>query len=730
MDGGVRQCNRVAYFGVVNPEASDFLTLAGDTRGLDGLDDTLIQEIEDSLVVRSYTDYEKKFAAVVYSFFDANSQKPIYTLERPDPQVVPPEFVTEIPLGQGNPTTGMMYTMIDSKAAGGVKNIDFGYENILSQISPKKMVQNVKQIRKELQHNYIKYEALLEGDPVKEELAEKLNNLFSETRDFFNNVPTMLAVAIQDCETRLLLGASEDGGKSEKIAVGLLNFAEDGTLKVLEAPKPDQTALALTEGETGANLAKLLESDYEESAGDEASDYVKALVVRTFSPLATTATGEVDLVKETQNHNDYLDMYTEAQAAFIKCAKPAIETMLGVYTFFGQYKVNSKSGMRPELLIMNCDPEQLTKSANISRLETYLSSVNSKTDPDKAIWFGILANLGISSASDEKEVKQIFKTSKSKKKMDLCTMETIGLLLNVLAEYQVKLFFSFETGEDSTFDKVSREGIGAFQDRCAPLMDKDFSAYAVPCLPNITVIPKNKSGVITGSLLKTDGESVEKSKEQEDIRRFWITGVYIPAAFIAAGITAAWQCPEFLREKFRKKVDPMLPGVRFDIESGNNALVVTTTLAKEISGYPQKVKNDINHQGFGFVFGSENLKTPDGKSVNHLTVYKARSLASDGYNFEPIFQTQVAAYFERTLRMLTGDNKMDNIKFFFSANPTSQMSKWISRNEFVNAIVQVGDQVTYEMDAIGNNCDIQFMFNGVAKNMRVKLNRTTAEATA
>jgi len=722
----IRQCNRTAYFGVVNPEAPDFLTLAGDTRGLDGLDDTLVQEIEESLVVRNYQEFEKRFAPVVYCFFDTISQKPVYTLERPDPQVVPPAFLTEIPLGINNPTTGMMYTMLDSKASGGVKNVDFGYANILDQISPKKMVQNVKQIRKELQHNYVKYEALPEGDPVKEELGEKLNNLFAETRDYFNNVPTMLAVAIQDCETRLLLGAPEDGGKSEKIAVGLLNFADDGTLKVLEAPKPDETALMLAESGTSAELAKLLGTDYEESAGDQSSAYVKSLVVRTFSPLATTSPGEIDLAKETENHNAYLDMYTEAQAAFLKCAKPAIEIMLGAYAFFGQYKVQSKSGMRPELVIMNCDPEQLTKSVNIIRLETYLNTVNSKTDPDKAIWFAILANLGLSSASDEKEVKQVFKTSKTKKKSDICNMETLTSLVNLLAEHQVKLFFSFETGEDTTFDKVSREGIGVFQDRCAPLMDRDFSAYAVPCFPNITVIPKNKSGVITGRLLKTDGDSVERSQAQEDIRRFWITGVYIPAAFVAAGITAAWQCPEYLKEKFRKKVDPALPGVRFDIEAGNNALAVTTTLAKEISGYPQKVKNDINHQGFGFVFGSENLKTPEGRTVNHLTVYKARSLASDGYTYEPIFQTQVAAFFERTLRMLTGDNKMDNIKFFFSANPSSQMSKWLARNEYVNAVIQLGDQVNYEMDPVGNNCDIQFIFNGVSKNMRVKLNRTTA----
>jgi len=723
----IRQCNRTAFFGLINPEADDFITLAGDTRGMDGMDDILVQEIEDKLVVRSYKEFEDKFATVVYSFFDANSQRPIYTLERPDPQTVPAEYLTEIPLGVKNPTTGMLYTMLDSKAAGGFKNIDFGYENILDQISPRKMVQNVKQIRKELQHNYLKYEALPDGDPLKDEVGETLNRIFAETREYFNNVPTMLAVAIQDCESRLFLGASEDGGRSEKVAVGLIDFADDGALKVIEAPQPDETALMLAESGVNATLAKLLESDYDDSAGEQANNYVKALIVRTFSPLSTSPAGKIDLVKETKNHNDYLDMYTDAQAAFLSCAKPAIEMMLGVYSFFKQYKVQNPV-MRPELVVMNCDPEMLTKSAFLVRLETYLSSVNSKTDSDKAIWLGIVANLTLNSSSDEKEVKQVFKTAKTKKKTNLCSMETLTLLLNILADHQVKLFFSFETGEDTTFDKVSREGITAFQDRCEPLMNKDYSAYAVPCLPNVTVIPKNKSGVIMGKLLNTDGDTVEESKEQADIRRFWISGVYVPIAFVAAGIYAAFQCPEYLREKFNKNVDPFLPGVRYDVEAGNNALITTTTMAKEISGFPQKVKSDINRQGFGFILGSENLKVPNsGKSIGNLIVYKARSLASDGQNFEPIFQTQVAAYFERMLRMMTGDNKMDNVKYFFSANPNSQMSLWSKRNEYINAIVQVGDHVTYEIDPVGNNCDIQFAFGSLSKNLRVKLNRSNLE---
>ena len=62
-------------------------------------------------------------------------------------------------------------------------------------------------------------------------------------------------------------------------------------------------------------------------------------------------------------------MYTDAQAAFLKCAKPAIETMLGVYAFFKQYMAQSKAGMPLELVVMNCDPEMLAKSVNVVRLD-------------------------------------------------------------------------------------------------------------------------------------------------------------------------------------------------------------------------------------------------------------------------------------------------------------------------------------------------------------------------
>jgi hypothetical protein len=260
-------------------------------------------------------------------------------------------------------------------------------------------------------------------------------------------------------------------------------------------------------------------------------------------------------------------------------------------------------------------------------------------------------------------------------------------------------------------------------------MEKEYSAYAVPCLPNITVVPKDKSGVITGSRMFADQDSVQVSKEKEDIMRFWIEGVYVSAAYVAAGITAACQCPEYLKKNFVKNVNPEFPGVRYDIEAGNNALITKTTLAKEITGFTKTVKEEINKKNFGFIFASENASYK-GKTVDRLTVYKARSLAFDGTAFEPIFQTQMEVYFDRVFRQDTGDYKQDNIVSFFSTNPASQMSKWLKKRESVNAIIQMGDDIKYTLDEISGVCDIEFIFNGSSRNMRVQLQRSTAGKTA
>lgn len=71
--------------------------------------------------------------------------------------------------------------------------------------------------------------------------------------------------------------------------------------------------------------------------------------------------------------------------------------------------------------------------------------------------------------------------------------------------------------------------------------------------------------------ISEDSTSAQLSEAKEDIMRLWIEGVYINAAYIAAGFRGACQCPEYLKDHYRRlKVDSELPGVRYDVEAGNH----------------------------------------------------------------------------------------------------------------------------------------------------------------
>ena len=117
------------------------------------------------------------------------------------------------------------------------------------------------------------------------------------------------------------------------------------------------------------------------------------------------------------------------------------------------------------------------------------------------------------------------------------------------------------------------------------------------------------------------------------------------------------------------------PGVRFNIEADDNAMLAATSMTKEISGFTNATKNSINNTGFGFVFTSDNAQYK-GREIKNIMVYKCRNLLGNGNEFEPIYKTLVITYIERMLRFYSGDFKQDKILKFFSNNPSSQKSIW------------------------------------------------------
>lgn len=719
----INQTNRTMLFEEINPEKLDLITLVGDVKGIDSLSDEKIKEINQYLLVKSFDEFLDKFSPTVYSFYNAANQKVMYTLKKPEG--IQDDCISEIAIDQNNDFLKMLFTLIDTKRSQGITNVDFKFENLLDMISPKKVMDDIRQVRKEIHYLYGEYDKLDDGDPKKLDTGDKLNLMFEVASRNYNNVMAMLPLAIEDIKTRLLLGANQEENESEKLQIGTLTIGDTGELKIIEAPQTNSSELMVIEENSNYGLSTVFEEDYE-AISESPSSYVKDLVVRTFSPLPSVK-ADFDVETEVQNYNTYLEFYKDAKDEFVKTVKPLVEKLLGVKMYFDQYATKNK-GMQPSLLVTNTKLDMLVKSNNLPRLRTYLNTVNSKNDFTDTVWYGIVPSLELEASGKMKVTRSRFKGNEKVAKQEGNTMESLSSLLDTVKDYKVQIFFNFMAEEETTFNGIATAGIDRLIDKCSVLVRKDYSEFAIPCLPNFTIIPKDKSGVVIDTRMQTTENGARLSKEKEDILKLWIEGVYVGASYVAAGIVSAYQCPEYLKESFRN-VKRNYPGVRFDIEAGDNSLRAVTTMAKEISGFTNNIKDAINSRSFGFVFSSENAQLQD-KDIKRITVYKARSLAMEEDGFDSIYKTQVSTYIERILRFQSGDFKHENIVRFFSNNPSSQKSKWLNDKGHVNSIIHDGDDIGYIIDEKTSLCQIDLVFNGNVKNLEVMITKGTSAVKA
>ncbi len=714
----ITQTNRTMLFAEVNPERLNLLTLIGDVRGRTSLDDDKMKEINEVLAVRSFEEFLEKFAPTVYSWCDASSGSIQYSLVKPEN--IPQSCITEIPINEENDLLNMLITLLDAKGAQGLMNVEFKFGQILDMISPKKIMEDIRQVRREIQYTYGKYVELEEEDPKRLDIGDQLNYQFEKASQNYNNVLAMLPLAIEDIKTRLLLGESTNGKSGQDFKAGLLRMGEDGELKILEMKQEESTQLAVVDDQVNTSLMETFREDYD-ALNEDPSDYVRDLVVRTFCPLSSTMESTVDREVEVKNYNHYLEFYKKSKDDFVKAVKPLIEKILGVKTFFDQYQVKEK-GMQPQLLITNTPLDLMVKSSNLPRLLTYLNTSNDKNEFDHTVWFGIVPDVELNQTGGGKLKRMRFAGNQKVERAGINSMESLAILMNAVCPYRVTTFFSFAGGEETSFSSIATGGVELFKERCAPLMKKEYSEFVVPCIPNATIIPKDKSGLILDKKMVIDTEGrVSLSEEKEDLMKMWIEGVYVGAAYEAAGIVAAWQCPEYLKQRFNN-TSMEYPGVRFDVEADDNSLLAATSMTKEISGFTNAIKNSINHTGFGFVFTSDNAQYK-GREIKNIRVYKARNLLSSGSEFEPIYKTLVLTYIERMLRFYSGDFKQDKILQFFSNNPNSQKSRWDTSRQYVNSILQDGDELDFAIDEKNGLCNVLVTFSNTTRNLKVELTR-------
>lgn len=698
------QTNRTILFEEINPEKLNLLTLIGDSEGQNSLSDDKIEEINKELLVESFEEFLIKFDPTIYSYFDSSKNKICYSLERNEN--ISKDCVTEIKICKNNTFFKMLLALIDARNNNKVKNINFNYEDILELLTPKRIIENLKQTRKEINYLYNKYEELDDKNPEKKEIGSKLNHCFLEASKNYNNVLAMLPLAIEDIETRLSLNTIKGNlNQIEKIKPGLLYIGDSGALEVAEINTISNQLQIETSQKNSEKLSQIFIEDYNENVTYK-SNYVAELISRSYVP--NTIQVDVDVQKELNNYNNYLNLYKTSQEDFILISKELIKKVLGVKLYFDQYNTKYRQ-MQPKLLVVNLNTDLLMIPKNKKALDIYLNTVNNKNDFANTIWFAILANLSLEVEIDEKKPKQRFLSYDENENNTKNKISCLLHLTDLLEKYKIQLFFNFHASDKTDFKHLSISGLDEYKEKTMMLENKSYSEYLIHVFPNFTIIPKNRSKVSVGKMMGENNEELF----------YYINGLYIDSSYIAAGLVSSYQCPGYLKERFTS-ISNNTPGVRINIESNENSFELKTTMPKEISGYTIDLKNKINEANYGFVFSSEN-SIYDNKVIENITVYKARSMSrSDGYNYEPIYKTLASTYIERIIRYETTDFKEDRLKFFFSSSPKSIKSIWEKDSIYVNSILRAEDDMTYAI--ISDTCILNLNFAGDVKHLNLKIN--------
>ena len=760
--GIIEQTNRTILFDVINPEVFDMFNIMSDVdENSKSLSDEKVAEINNALLVNNFDEFLRKFKPTIYSYFD-QERGMVYELTKP--AGIPEPLVKKIVIDRNNTFLKMFISIMDSKKASGATNASFNYEKVTEMLAPHKTLKEIKKLKKDITYLENKNAEFESDSPAKQDAVLKLKAKLERTKKYYNETSSQLTLMLGMIKDNLdtAVSAAQKGVTEFNPALPVFNEnAEIVALGVQDNPASlledkgkgnESTELAnAAKGEVAVTAASekktisykdlsvaVIEEQYNESmqalyesVGQEydtessSASLSKELIVAAFTDKVPDKLVAMDIDTKVELYNKYSAINTLWQKSFIRTAKLLIERILSVKAFFDQYQPKSPF-MRPSLLVVNAPMSDILEEKNLENLKKYLETVNNKSDYSNTIWFGIVPNIEYSDEReidiDEDTMRQFGYTGDIYTGVSIMPtpVSDLQVLLDAIKDYRIQVFFSFETGEDTTFLKLSTHGMDQYMENTQELENADYSRYAIPSLPNFTVIPSYKSRVVLGSKAIRDKDGkLQFSTDRDDFMKFWIYGVYIGAAYVAAGIAAAYQCPNFLSAKFGGKVKKEYPGVRFDIEAGDNALYVTTTMPKEIAGYTTETKNIINEHKYGFVFSSDKNQL-NGNSINLVTVYKSRCMnESKNGGFESIFRETTRTYLYRMIGALTSDYKKDRIDKIFESG--GKVKEWQLSPNYVNSILREGDGIE-KGDCNDTTYNIEINFAGVSENMELQIN--------
>ncbi len=702
------------------------------------------------LTVSNFGEFMKKFAPKVYEVCRKNPETGhIEFFYTTDPQKFSELPYNEIDIGE-HIYYKMLSNLYASKGTSGKTNLQFKDEEFLEMLTPKRELNEVRDTRQKIEYNLQNfYEAKARGDKsAMNDANKKIRDCRKKIANYAKSpLNKLLPILIEDTNKKLEVlkiaagGASGDGTKSLSAAnfgvlylnpAGKLDIDEnwkaseakqitapdsqkDGALVAVKKnlpaevkPIPTPKSNPIPDKKTLSNtIAATIERDYDENAKIP-NKQVKAMIVSAFAPLAVSSNSEnpktvVDKETLLARRQMFEDAYTNARESFIKEMSQIIESLLGVKAFFDHATIDGSetSTIPGGVIIANCKASRLLNNKDaFSHYMKYLG----KAQTEARVWFAVVPAVFESSPvknsaeniSDDDpmggSLNDYEENAAEKNSAEYVSINALKEFLKVMEDAKITTVFNIRADKGNTFADLSKVEVES--------KIKEFEncryGHSVYAYPNFTLI----------------GERIFKPFEGQNEAKITLPGIFIDAAYPAAGLLVASQQQKILDSR-KLKLDKDTACVGVDLESLTVKKAMPTKFNREsVLRRSEDLIKVINENMFGFAFSGDEVKDDSGVWQNSY-IHCARTLAKNERtgNYKPIYQTLIEDFIAQELMSLPSKKKDDVQKKINKIN-----SEWSDKNkqnkfkDIVNFLLREGEEI--EINSEDSKIKIKIHFSG------------------
>lgn len=671
----MEQTNRTILFEEINPDMMDLYTLIGNVKDKKSISDMELEEIHQKLLVKSFDEFMQKFSPKLYGFVDTDNLTFSFSYERKWNH----KNTFCIPLNNENRFFQEILHLLSTHKE---NYVPLGsIQDMFHFILENEKVTNLKKLKGQLKQKFKKGE------------LQKINVMLDHIIENYDSGIVLLQYFLM-------------------VFPEYINFMELGEkepLIIKETKGTQIEILAISE------KFKYFESSIEEELADYMSEYLnnkvcnQKLMELCFKMENYKKEDMSDLCKK---YSIYQEFYSKMLKVMWEYIRPLVQTILGVYEFFNQYgAVTGK--MPPSLLIANCKPDSIQIEENKARLKTYLETVNLKNYTEFNIWYAVIPGLSHKSNHRKENIRERFQGTEQKQYIIPNQSEDVAMLCELLAEYRIISFVGLQANSSTNFVSFTKNGIETYNASFKELENIYKKEYIVPCLPNFTIIPREHMEIKIGNMYAYQDFADNQLTSQGE-KRIWLEGIYVDASFVAAGLIASCQCPEYLNRYFKEKVTMEFPGVSYRIIQGDNKYFTKTVMKKETFYYQQQLLEDIENKSIGITF------MPCNQGV---VVATDRCMSFQNGKKDCVATVQTLRYLEKIIQRSTQDFKSELIKNFFQNHPNTIKDKWFSNRQFINSILKEGEKLTYQLNETDGYCIFKVEFQDISKDKRVNISK-------